>query len=85
MRGAHAGHGRLFLCGGLWTGGWCGKILALEAAEGGEIKGVEAASGKKFGTEGHFQGIIVHGRDVEHYLLIDLLAGWQGIRYRSLF
>ena len=38
MRGAHAGHGRLFLCGGLWTGGWCGKILALEAAEGGRLR-----------------------------------------------
>jgi len=42
-----------------------------------------AASGKKFGTKGRFQEILVHGRDMEHYLLIDLLAGWQGIRYRS--
>lgn len=41
------------------------------------------ASGKKFGTEGRFQEILVHGRDVEHYLLIDLLARCQRIRYRS--
>jgi hypothetical protein len=77
--GAHAGHGRLFLWFSLALRFGCGlPALCLRLAGA-----PPAASGKKFGTEGRFWEIIVHGRDEEHYLLIDLLAGWQGIRYRS--
>lgn len=77
----------VFFCGFHW-------LCALAAACRRSVCGLPAlrlrlagappaASGKKFGTGGRFQEILVHGRDVEHYLLIDLLAGWQGIRYRS--
>ena len=83
MRGAHAGHGRLF-CGDLLGGGLVREEFIGEEAASGKIMSVEVAAGKNFGTEGHFQEIIVPGSVEDHYLLIDLLAGWQGIRYRSL-
>ena len=74
----------VFFVGILLGGGLVREEYIGEEAASGKIMSVEVAAGKNFGTEGHFQEIIVPGSVEDHYLLIDLLAGWQGIRYRSL-